>query len=79
MMIKNLISFFVTKLVDNPEVINISEVESENKKIISIKVASNDLAKIIGKEGRTFKALRSLVRVIDNDAHKDILVDSIPQ
>lgn len=76
-MVKNLISFFVSKLVDNPEVIDITEVELENKKVISIKVAPNDLAKIIGKEGRTFKALRSLVRAIDNQPDKDIVIDSI--
>jgi predicted RNA-binding protein YlqC (UPF0109 family) len=76
-MLKQLVTYFVSKLVDNPTVVVISEITSDDKNIIEIRVAPQDLSRVIGKEGRTFKALRSLVNAVDPQTHKDIVVDAI--
>ena len=76
-MLKELIAYFVYQLVDNKDVVSIEEIQSIDKTLIEIKVAASDLAKVIGKEGRTFKALRSLVRTIDIKHPKDIVVDIV--
>lgn len=76
-MLKKIVEYFVLKIVDKPEVVSISEIELHGKSVIEIRVASQDLAKVIGKEGRTFKALRMLVNTIDPQAHKDIVVDIV--
>lgn len=76
-MLKELIAYFVYQLVDNKDVVSVEEIPGIDKTLIEIKVAASDLAKVIGKEGRTFKALRSLVRTIDIKEQKDIVVDIV--
>ncbi len=77
MMLKELVEYFIYQLVDNKDVVSIEEIQGVDKTLIEIKVAASDLAKVIGKEGRTFKALRSLVRVIEIEHPKDIVVDIV--
>ena len=57
--IHKLIYFCITKLVDKPEVVTITQKDSPGKSIYEVRVAPQDLARVIGKEGKTFKALRS--------------------
>ena len=74
-MLKKHIEYFVTKLVDKPEGVNVTEIQAPEKYIIEIRVAAQDIAKVIGKEGRTFKALRALASAADPQTRKDIVVD----
>ncbi|MEX0621607.1 MAG: KH domain-containing protein [Candidatus Woykebacteria bacterium] len=60
---KDLIEFLVKNIVSEPERIEIKELESENGEIIQLKVAKDDMGKIIGKGGRTIKALRTLLKI----------------
>ena len=61
-MIIELVKHVVTKLVDNPEAIVFTEVTKEETTVIELRVASEDLGKVIGKEGRTARSLRTLVQ-----------------
>ncbi len=74
-MLKNIIEYFVTKMVEKPDGVTVTEIQTAEKTIIEIKVAAQDLAKVIGKEGRTFKALRALANAADPHTQKDIVVD----
>jgi uncharacterized protein len=74
-MLIKLVEFFVTKLVNKPEGVIVTEVKAPEKDIIEIRVAAPDLARVIGKEGRTFKALRALANAADPHTRKDIVVD----
>ncbi len=76
-MLKDLIEDFVLNLVDNRDVVSVLEMNAGNKSIIEIKVSAQDLAKVIGKEGRTFRALRTLARVVDPAVTRDIVVDVV--
>lgn len=76
-MVKQLLQFIVSKIVDKPESVVISEIEISGKNVIEIRVASQDLAKVIGKEGRTFKAMRGLIYSIEPNSNKDLVVDVI--
>ena len=76
-MLTQLVTYFISKLVENPDVVVISEITKDDKNIIEIRVAPQDLARVIGKEGRTFKALRSLVNAVDIQNHKDIVVEAL--
>lgn len=60
-MLKDLVEFIVKKLVDSPDAVNVSEVTGEESTIIELRVAPEDLGKVIGKEGRTARSLRTLV------------------
>lgn len=74
--IQKLIHFCVAKLVDKQSAIVITQKDANGKSIYEIKVAPQDLARVIGKEGRTFKALRALVTLIDPEHVQDIVVDT---
>ncbi len=60
-MLKELIEFIAKALVDNPDEVQVSEVEGEQTSVIELKVAKEDLGKVIGKQGRTARAMRTLL------------------
>lgn len=75
-MAKKLIEYIVNTLVDKPQLVKIEELEAEGKHIIQVKVAPSDLPRLIGKEGRVFRALRSVVTVVNAKTPADIVVDT---
>lgn len=59
--LKKLVEELVKAIVDKPEEVKISEVEGESTSVIELKVAKEDIGKIIGKEGKTAKAMRTIL------------------
>jgi predicted RNA-binding protein YlqC (UPF0109 family) len=60
-MLKDLVENIVKRLVDRPEDVEVSEISGEQATIIELRVAGEDLGKVIGKEGRTARSIRTLV------------------
>ncbi len=60
-MLKELVELVVRRLVDVPDQVEVTEVPGDERTIVELRVASEDLGKVIGKEGRTARSLRSLV------------------
>jgi predicted RNA-binding protein YlqC (UPF0109 family) len=58
------IEMIVKALVDNPEAVDIREIDRSGTTLIEVRVAQEDVGKIIGKQGRTIRALRSVARVV---------------
>ncbi|MGB3649536.1 MAG: KH domain-containing protein [Desulfobulbales bacterium] len=58
---KDLIHYIVTALVDHPDEIQVNETEQDDTIIVELTVAKGDLGKVIGKQGRTARAMRSLL------------------
>jgi len=58
---KELLEFVVKHIVDNPEEVSVKEIPGERVVVYELKVSSTDLGKVIGKEGKTAKALRTLL------------------
>jgi len=58
---KELIHYIATSLVDNPDQVQVNETEQDDTIIIELTVAKEDLGKVIGKQGRTAKAMRALL------------------
>ena len=58
---KDLIIYIVKALVDNPDKVAVNEIAGEKSIIFELKVGEGDLGKVIGKEGRTAKAIRTIV------------------
>ena len=58
---KEITEFIAKVLVDNPDDVSVSETETEQAVILELRVAQSDLGKIIGKHGRTAKAIRSVL------------------
>ncbi len=58
---KHLIEYIAKLLVDNPEEVSVTELEGEQTSVIELKVAKEDLGKVIGKQGRTARAMRTIL------------------
>ncbi|MFZ0448094.1 MAG: KH domain-containing protein [Desulfatiglandaceae bacterium] len=58
---KDLISYIAKALVDKPEDVLVTEIEGEQTSVIELKVAKEDLGKVIGKQGRTARAMRTIL------------------
>ena len=58
---KELIEYIVKALVDNPDKVSVTEIAGEKSIIYELRVGEGDLGKVIGKEGRTAKAIRTII------------------
>ncbi len=56
-----LVMYIVNSLVDNPDQVQVEEIEGERTTVIELKVASEDMGKVIGKQGRTARAIRAIL------------------
>ncbi|MEZ4751380.1 MAG: KH domain-containing protein [Bdellovibrionota bacterium] len=67
---RNLVEVMAKALVDYPDKVNVAEVEGEQTTVIELKVAKEDLGKIIGKEGRTARSLRTILAAVSTKLKK---------
>jgi predicted RNA-binding protein YlqC (UPF0109 family) len=58
---KELVSYIAKALVDKPEDVVVTEIEGEQTSVLELKVAKEDLGKVIGKQGRTARAMRTIL------------------
>ena len=58
---KELVNFIATALVDDRDAVQVAEVERDDTTVFELRVAKEDLGKVIGKQGRTARAIRSLL------------------
>ena len=72
---KNLIEFIAKSLVDHPDDVQVSEVEGEQTTVLELKVAQDDLGKVIGKQGRTARALRTILSAASTKAKKRTVLE----
>jgi len=61
---KEFFDYIVKNLVDNPEAVDIQLVEGENATMIEVRVAPEDVAKVVGKKGRIINSLRTLAMTV---------------
>ena len=74
---KELVEYIAKSLVDNPEAVAVNEVDGEQSLILELKVAPEDMGKVIGKQGRIAKAIRTLVKAAAVKQHKRVIVEII--
>ena len=65
---KELITYIASQLVDSPEQVTVEEADNGQVREYRLRVAKDDLGKVIGKQGRTAKALRVLLSAVSRDA-----------
>jgi uncharacterized protein len=75
--VKELIEYIAKALVDNPEEVSVSEVEGEMTSVIELKVAKPDLGKVIGKQGRTARAMRTILSAASTKMKKRAVLEII--
>ena len=76
-MLKELIEFIAKALVDNPDQVKVSEIEGEKTSVIELSVSKEDLGKVIGKQGRTARAMRTILSAASTKARKRAVLEII--
>ncbi len=74
---KELIEYIAKALVDYPDDVAVSEIEGENTSVIELKVAKDDLGKVIGKNGRTARAMRTILSAASTKIRKRSVLEII--
>ena len=72
---KELVEVIAKALVDNPDEVVVTETEKESGTFIELQVAPSDMGKVIGKQGRIAKAIRSVVKAAASKEEKKVVVD----
>ena len=76
-MLKQLIEFIAKALVDDPDHVKVSEIEGERTSVIELSVAKDDLGKVIGKQGRTARAMRTILSAASTKVKKRAVLEII--
>ena len=76
-MLKELIEFMARALVDNPEKVRVSEIVGEQTSVIELRVSKEDLGKVIGKQGRTARAMRTILSAASTKIRKRAVLEII--
>lgn len=72
---KELVEVITKALVDDPDSVVVTEREEKKATVLEVKVADSDMGKVIGKQGRIAKAIRSVVKAAAAKEDKKVIVD----
>ena len=73
----SLVEAIAKSLVINPDAVEVKEIPGEQSIVIELKVAPEDMGKVIGKQGRIAKALRTVVKAAATKANKKVVVEIV--
>lgn len=74
-MLQDLVTYIAKSLVDNPDDVSITEIEGEHTSVLELRVAKEDLGKVIGKQGRTARAIRTILAAASSKAQKRTVLE----
>jgi uncharacterized protein len=74
---KELLEIIAKSLVDNPDSVQVNEITGEHSIILELKVAQEDMGKVIGKQGRIAKSIRTVVKAAAIKENKRVVVEII--
>lgn len=72
-----LVKYIACQLVDHPDQVQVNEVQGEQALILELHVASEDMGKVIGKQGRIAKAIRSVVKAASLKTGENVMVEIV--
>ena len=75
MSMKELITYIAEALVDYPDQVSVSEITGEQTSVLELKVAKEDLGKVIGKQGRTARAMRTILSAVSTKIRKRAVLE----
>jgi len=74
---KELVTYIAKSLVDNPEEVSVGEIEGNQTSVLELKVAKEDLGKVIGRQGRTARAIRTILSAASAKVKKRAVLEII--
>jgi predicted RNA-binding protein YlqC (UPF0109 family) len=74
---KDLINYIAQALVDHPEQVSVNEVEGDQTSVLELRVAKEDIGKVIGKQGRTARAMRTIINAASAKIKKRVVLEIV--
>ena len=74
---KELLTYVARNLVDHPEQVSVNEIQSDGEAILELRVAPEDTGKVIGRQGRIAKEIRTLIRSVAQRSGKRVSVEIV--
>ncbi len=76
---KDLVAYLAKSLVNSPEQVEVSEIQGETAAILELRVAKEDLGRIIGKQGRTAKSIRTLLNAAASRTNRKVVLEIVEE
>lgn len=76
---KELVQFLARQLVNNPEAVEVKETQSDTASILELRVAKEDLGRVIGKQGRTAKSIRTILNAVASRTNRKVVLEIIEE
>jgi uncharacterized protein len=76
---KDLVQYLARALVAHPDAVEVNEVHGDTASVIELKVAKEDLGRIIGKEGRTAKSIRTILNAAASRANRKVILEIVEE
>ena len=74
---KEILNTIIVNLVDDKDAVEVNEINGTQSVVFEVKVAENDMGKIIGKQGRIAKSIRTVMKAVASKEHKKVTVEFI--
>ncbi len=76
---KELVQFLAERLVNNPSAVDVKETQGETASVLELRVAKEDLGRIIGKQGRTAKSIRTILNAVASRTNRKVVLEIIEE
>jgi predicted RNA-binding protein YlqC (UPF0109 family) len=76
---KELVQYLARALVNNPDAVEIVESQNETASVVELRVAKEDLGRVIGKQGRTAKSIRTLLNAAATRSNRKVVLEIVEQ
>lgn len=76
---KELVQYLARQLVNNPDAVEVTETHGETASVVELKVAKEDLGRIIGKQGRTAKSIRTILNAAASRANRKVVLEIVEE
>ena len=74
---KELLLYMAKNLVDDPKAVTVTEVENEDGKVLELRVAEGDMGKVIGRQGRIAKEIRTIIKTVAQRTGEKVTVEIV--
>lgn len=74
---KELLLYMARNLVDDPEAVTVTELEEEDGKVLELRVAEGDMGKVIGRQGRIAKEIRTIIKTVAQRTGEKVTVEIV--
>ena len=76
---KDLVQYLAKSLVNNPEAVDVKETQVDTASVLELRVAKEDLGRIIGKQGRTARSIRTILNAAASKANRKVILEIVEE